>query len=396
MKILFSGCYPDETFFKLISNKINISQPAQKFNKLLVKGCCLNEHNVEVLVPYVSTKSELFEEVTQEVYNDKKITYKFCNLTGNTFSRAFKKRKFVKKAVADFSKDLSEGVLIIDSLSPIALDLAKEAKKNNIRIVTHITDFLEFLLPEANNALIKLKNNLLIKRFYKQFEYTDVFVLLTLAMKDKLKIGKRKYLVMDGICDDELNNAPDEAKFNDVQDKKIFLYSGALCYKYGLKNLVDGFLQAECENGELHLYGDGDYVSELRDICAKNPTVKYFGTIPNEEMVIAQRKATFLVNPRPIGDEYTKYSFPSKNIEYMVSGRPVITTKLPCMTEEYNPYVYYFEEDTKDGIANSIKKYAGFSDTDISNKGLCAKKFILDQKNNYAQMKRILALTKEI
>ena len=51
-----------------------------------------------------------------------------------------------------------------------------------------------------------------------------------------------------------------------------------------------------------------------------------------------------------------KYSFPSKNMEYMVSGTPVLTTRLPGMPMEYYPYVYFIEEESADGIAAAKEK----------------------------------------
>ena len=55
--------------------------------------------------------------------------------------------------------------------------------------------------------------------------------------------------------------------------------------------------------------------------------------------VAEELKATLLVNPRPTTEEFTIYSFPSKNMEYMASGTPLLTTKLPGMPEEYHQYV---------------------------------------------------------
>ena len=54
--------------------------------------------------------------------------------------------------------------------------------------------------------------------------------------------------------------------------------------------------------------------------------------------------------------EYTKNSFPSKNMEYMVSRTPIMTTKLPGMPEKYDPYVYFIEDESPDGIANVLRK----------------------------------------
>ena len=46
--------------------------------------------------------------------------------------------------------------------------------------------------------------------------------------------------------------------------------------------------------------------------------------------------------------------FPSKNHEYMVTGTPVLTTKLPCFPEEYDPYLYYMEDVSVDGFYKSM------------------------------------------
>ena len=53
------------------------------------------------------------------------------------------------------------------------------------------------------------------------------------------------------------------------------------------------------------------------------------GCVTNDEIVRLQCEATLLVNPRPSDKEFCKYSFPSKTIEYMASGTPVLMTKLP-------------------------------------------------------------------
>lgn len=49
-----------------------------------------------------------------------------------------------------------------------------------------------------------------------------------------------------------------------------------------------------------------------------------------------------------------KYSFPSKTMEYMSTGTPVLTTVLPGMPKEYHPYVYLLEEETADAIAEKL------------------------------------------
>lgn len=97
-----------------------------------------------------------------------------------------------------------------------------------------------------------------------------------------------------------------------------------------------------------------------------------------------------LVNPRPIAPEYTKYSFPSKNMEYMISGTPVLTTKLPGMPEEYYPHVYFIEDETPDGISMVLQEICAKSLEERTRKGIDARQFVLEQKTNIAQAKKII------
>lgn len=96
--------------------------------------------------------------------------------------------------------------------------------------------------------------------------------------------------------------------------------AGGLHERYGLKMLVDAFVSNNLPGLKLVIYGSGPYEEELKGVCSQHNTVEYRGVAPNDEIVKAERDATLLVNPRPTHEEFTKYSFPSKNMEYMVSG----------------------------------------------------------------------------
>ena len=43
-------------------------------------------------------------------------------------------------------------------------------------------------------------------------------------------------------------------------------------------------------------------------------------------------------------------------MEYMASGTPVLTTRLPGMPAEYYPYVEFIDEETPEGIARALKR----------------------------------------
>jgi glycosyltransferase involved in cell wall biosynthesis len=110
----------------------------------------------------------------------------------------------------------------------------------------------------------------------------------------------------------------------------------------------------------------------------------------NSQIVEKEQEATLLVNPRPTHEEFVKYSFPSKTMEYMASGTPVLTTILPGMPKEYHPYVFLLEDESAEGICRKLKEVMSLSDEDLFRKGSEARKFVLEQKNNVIQGKKIL------
>jgi glycosyltransferase involved in cell wall biosynthesis len=134
----------------------------------------------------------------------------------------------------------------------------------------------------------------------------------------------------------------------------------------------------------------------LPEYCKMDERIKYFGVVPNDKVIEAQLKATLLVNPRPSNVEFVKYSFPSKNMEYMASGTPMVTTALPGMPDEYYNYVFIFSEETIEGFATTLKRILALSEETLQWKGEKCKSFVMEKKNNIIQTKKVLNLFRRI
>ena len=159
-----------------------------------------------------------------------------------------------------------------------------------------------------------------------------------------------------------------------------------------MQRLVEGFLLADLPDTRLLIYGPGDYVEELKEIAAKDPRVVYGGMLLSRQVVEQEQRATLLVNPRPTDEEYVKYSFPSKTMEYMASGTPVLTTDLPGMPREYLPYVNLIRQETPQGIAQALREVLTRPEEDLERQGREARRFVLEERNNVVQAEKILRM----
>ena len=108
-----------------------------------------------------------------------------------------------------------------------------------------------------------------------------------------------------------------------------------------------------------------------------------------DEILKKEREATLLINLRNVKDEYTKYSFPSKMVEYMLSATPIVTTKLEGIPDEYDSYSYTTREVEPGKIAEYIDSILSKGKEQIRLLGERAKKFIIENKNSAVQTKRI-------
>jgi glycosyltransferase involved in cell wall biosynthesis len=237
-------------------------------------------------------------------------------------------------------------------------------------------------LADMGSVSWKQKLNLAVMRRF------DSYLLLTEQMNEVVNLKKRPYIVLEGHADEAM--ALTDNVFEKKQKEKVCLYAGSIMEIYGIGQLVQGFLAADIPNAELHIYGDGDYADRLRALAEEHPTIRYFGIVPNREVVEAELVATLLVNPRPSHEEYTKYSFPSKNMEYMASGTPVLTTRLPGMPQDHQAFVYFIEREDAQGIKEALQNVLSLDARVLHAFGTEAKSFILREKSNVAQAGHVI------
>lgn len=362
-------------------------QQVQKYHRTLLKGfACHGDVHVSA-ISKISVQRDNCQRMWisgfSEKWNNATIKYMpMCNMP--------KLGQMVQALMSFFymmrEKKTKDTVALLDILNiSMGIGVALACRLRHIKLIGIITDLPEMLSEGQNSQFVKL--------CYKTISYCDGYLLLTEEMNAKTNPNGKPYIVIEGQVDQSL-------KADDISvekyEKKVCLYSGSIDRIHGIPYLVEGFLKADIENAELHIYGNGDYEKELIDIAKHNSNVKYFGVKLNDEVVEAQRKATLLINPRPTDQEFVKYSFPSKNMEYMASGTPMLTTRLPGMPKEYYPYVYILDEENANGMAEKLVEILRLEKRELLEKGANARKYVLNNKTGEMQAKKILELAKDL
>ena len=355
-------------------------QQAQKYNRLMIQGLAENGTVVRAVTARPVTSANCFSKflTTKKVQRDK-VKYHYCSVLN------VRGIKILWQIVSAFGTVMFGGcdVVVADVLNASvaygAVTAARLRKKPCIGIVT---DLPELMVTGTNQNHVRLVRKIMQK--------CTGYVFLTEAMNEPVNPEHKPYVIVEALCDSAIK--PQAEIQTRMEGKKKCMYAGLLDARYGVKTMVSGFILANVPDSELHIYGDGPYADELKKVVQEHPNIIYHGIAMNDEVVRAEMDADLLINPRPTHEEFTKYSFPSKNMEYMASGTTVLTTNLPGMPEDYKPYVYLIEDESAEGIAKAIRSTFGTGRSEREKKGRDAQRFVLDKKNNVSQCKRILAM----
>lgn len=291
--------------------------------------------------------------------------------------------------------DIQKVIIIYSMHTPFIYAAAKAKYANpNVHVCLIAPD-----LPEFMNLS---KRDKWFLRFLKSFDMhvtryllknVDSFVLLTKQMAERINVGDRPWIVVEGVV------TPEEAEITSLcknrnYEEKVLLYTGTINKAYGIIQLLEAFKRTNNALYRLWICGAGDAEANVRELAERDSRIKYFGQTTREEAIKLHRQADVLINPRGSEGEFTKYSFPSKSMEYLLSGTPTVVHRLPGMPEEYYDYVYLFDDESVEGMSKTLERVLSLPKEELRTKGAAAKDFVLREKNNITQAKRIIDMLK--
>jgi glycosyltransferase involved in cell wall biosynthesis len=173
--------------------------------------------------------------------------------------------------------------------------------------------------------------------------------------------------------------------------ERAVMYSGMLNEMNGIGLLLDAFARLQGPEWRLWLYGGGALARRVKAAAERDPRIVFrpWEQVPAEEMRRRLREAAVLVNPRPSSHRANRYSFPSKLLEYLVSGTPVVSTAPPGIPDEYHPHLELALDETPEGLAAAIRRAAARPEAERAARGARAREFVLRDKTWDRQAARI-------
>lgn len=197
----------------------------------------------------------------------------------------------------------------------------------------------------------------------------------------------KEYLVIEGGIKENSQLKKDIKEWNG-KERGTVVFSGSLNEVSGIEFALDVFEKMKNKRIELHIYGRGKYEKLVRDYQKRNVNIKYKGYVSEKEIMDIQKKADILICPRKADNFVTKYTFPSKFMEYLLSGTPIIANKLQGVPEEYDQYINFLKPEVNEWIEKIEEIYENMDKYIL--KTYKGREFVIEKKNWNYQSKKLI------
>jgi glycosyltransferase involved in cell wall biosynthesis len=293
------------------------------------------------------------------------------------FSHLLKTHFSTKKETAYLVYNLNNIILIVLWF----LNLVKRRK-----VVVIIADMPMAAMPDEGLLKTKLRSvdRWIVTSIVSSFD--GLVVLSEHSAEDYFPTLDR--IVIEGILSQDIIDKYTEKPVVYSQENTVtFTYIGRLSGSQNLDDAIKAFQL--CKRPELRfiICGKGELQPFIENAAVKDKRIILKGFVPNEEMEAIVESTDYFISPKKEDGYFSRYSFPSKIIEYMAYGKPVLTHKLSCLPEEYFEHLVFLQ--------GADQEYLNFFDgckiIDVKHReiGAAGKRFVIENKNRKHQLSKI-------
>lgn len=395
MNILYLGVLHERNFFNelVFSKNKKISVSGQRWDSFVCEVLAKN-NQVEaftIISDPTKNRTKTFWRRKPDIQDNVLIKYiPFINISiiktlTQTTSSFFMIFKWLIK-----NRGTKEAAVITNLLYlPVNLPALLLCKLFRVNIFCTVTDIPSYLLHFSVQGFKKIFAPLFIFLSNLTAKSYSGYILLTKYMNPVINKKDRPFIILEGMVENDCDTAQVQK-----HSPPAIMYAGGLFEEFGVLNIVRAmkYIDKDCE---LWLFGSGDCEEYIKKASESDKRIKFYGLVPHTEILKKEKEAWVLINARSTDDEFTKYSFPSKNLEYMSSGTPVLTTKLPGIPEEYFEYFYTTDDNSPEAIAKELNMILDKSLNELCDFGLKAQEFAKNNKNYIMQVNRVELFLRE-
>lgn len=353
MKIAYMTAYLGKEFMEKYGKgkKFALSGPFKSLG--IARSMMAAGYDVTIYSPGVTTcdtKVPAFTEV--EVYPEGKLTIKYCDIVSKRRCDPINQVRIADLIIKDHKREHFD-VLVYYNITIGAALLVKRLKQ--------CINVLEYEDNIFNRALVGDKNNFVS---FKTILYNRIIKNTkgVMAVCNGLMLPEVPNRVLTpGIVNEEvINNVSTRVNKLEVGKPVTIILTGGIHYSKGGDLLLGAmkYIQTPCV---VKVYGNCNLDEQLKSLIAEVPVIHKFefnGYMEHADLIrTLDRDADILINTtRSMGVGAQAAGFPFKMMEYASTGRPVVSSEIGKLDEDYNRHITYYDGEDPKVIAATIEK----------------------------------------
>lgn len=288
----------------------------------------------------------------------------------------------------------ADGVVICYNLTePSGLFILFAARLIGAKAIAAVLDINipgQTIAPTLSRRLDFTLQKLLIPRF-------DGIIVVNRRIAEDFA-PKTPYIRVEGGVNQEVleHFRQSRSRSKNPDDLFTIVSAGSLDEANGFVELLQAFALLESDKYRLRIAGKGPLRSLVEEAATRDPRIEYCGYLPFADVLRLYDTGDILINMRLTHRIDTSYFFPSKTMEYLASGIPVISTCTGHIAEEYSGFCYLLREETPEALAQMIEHVASLEPEARLLGGAKAKEHIRLHNSWEAQGKRIVEFIRTI
>ena len=156
---------------------------------------------------------------------------------------------------------------------------------------------------------------------------------------------------------------------------KNIMYGGLLSKVAGVDIAINAFRNIPDDHIRLHITGNGDMVDYVKEQAGIDKRIIFHGRLQYEEYLGLLQQSHILLNPRNMNLPENRNNFPSKMLEYIATGRVIVSSKFAGW-QDFEQCAFFTDmEDFSGGMKKALAGYDEIAETVFESNRAFAKDF---------------------
>jgi glycosyltransferase involved in cell wall biosynthesis len=174
-----------------------------------------------------------------------------------------------------------------------------------------------------------------------------------------------------------------------TDDSFHIVFAGQLSVLNGVTLLLDALKLIDSPNLKVSILGGGEFAEVVRTAAETDSRITYHGLCNHEEVLKVYEQADLLLNLRKTDFQTHRYVFPSKVVECLATGRPLLTTCTGHVEKEFGDLVYLLRDESPLALSTKIQELSALPKEDRSMVGVKAQAHVMEHKTWEGHVQRL-------